>query len=59
MKSRQASREAPTPQAALNRQRMLQMTQTMHRAGVRFMAGTGSVLREWLKGSADRSIFRE
>lgn len=40
MKSRQASRETPTPQAAMRRQRMLQMTHTMRRAGVRFLAGT-------------------
>lgn len=40
MKARQASREAPTPLATLRRQRGLQMTQTMRRAGVRFLAGT-------------------
>jgi Amidohydrolase family len=40
MKSRRASRDTPTPQAAMRRQRILQMTQTMRRAGVRFMPGT-------------------
>lgn len=40
MKSRQASRQVTTPQAALRRQRVQQMTQTMRRAGVRFMTGT-------------------
>jgi Amidohydrolase family len=40
MKSRQASQESPAPLAVLRRERARQMMQAMHRAGVRFMAGT-------------------
>lgn len=40
IKSRRASRESRAPLAVLRRERNRQMMQAMHRAGVRFMAGT-------------------